>query len=79
MSSRRFYVAWYNQRLLGADGRRTGPRPFENSVVWLRVGVRLRRWHDLGGVWFGRHWPFVKLLLPSRPAGPPTRVPEGFS
>lgn len=58
----RVYVSWYNR-----------PRQFDNGIAWFRVSVRLRRWHDLGGLRFSRSLPFVRPLFPNREvsAGPP--------
>lgn len=50
---RRFWIRWYNR-----------PRQFDNGIVWFRVNVRLRSWHQLGGLWFSRSLPFFKVLLP---------------
>jgi hypothetical protein len=57
----RVWISWYNR-----------PRVFDNGIVWFRVSVRLRRWHPLGGLWFSRTWPFVRVLPPQSdgPRGP---------
>lgn len=44
------------------------PRKFDNGIVWVRVSVRLRGWHSLGGLWMSKHRPFVRLMSPG--AGP---------
>lgn len=38
------------------------PKKFNNGIVWFRFTVKLRDWHDCGGLWFSRHVPFFKLL-----------------
>ncbi len=55
---RRIWVSWYNY-----------PRQFDNGIVWFRVSIRLKRWHQLGGLWFARYWPFARILFPN-PDGP---------
>jgi hypothetical protein len=54
----RFWVSWYNR-----------PRQFDNGIVWFRVSVRVRGWHQLGGLWFSRSRPFLRVLWPN-PDGP---------
>lgn len=56
---RRLWVSTYNW-----------PRKFDNGIVWVRVSVRLRGWHRLGGLWLSKHRPFVRLLAPQGPKGP---------
>lgn len=46
------------------------PRKFDNGIVWVRVSVRVRSWHRLGGLWFSKRRPFVRVLLPQGPKGP---------
>ena len=65
-SLKRFYVSWYNRRGL----------KFDNGITWFRVSVRYNDdWHELGGLWWSRHWPFFSILFrdPDGPSGPPRR------
>jgi hypothetical protein len=59
LARRRFWVSAYNI-----------PRKFDNGTRWVRVSIRLRGWHRLGGLWWSRHWPFFKVLLPQGPKRP---------
>jgi len=52
----RFWISTYN----------CWPKKFDNGIVWLRFEVKLRHWHELGGLWFSRDFPFFKPLLPQK-------------
>lgn len=50
------------------------PTKFNTRTHWIRVSVRLRRWHRVGGLWWSARFPFFKVLFPQGPKGPIERV-----
>lgn len=46
------------------------PRKFDNGIRWVAVNVRLFGWRQLGGVWWSKRWPFVRLIRPGGSAYP---------